>query len=178
MFPIEANQILASGAVAAEDEVADEEGIVEVDVTAVDDVAEEDVAVEEDVTALDIEEETTALELVTSEEVVVEVPTLDEVTDVLVKSAEVVVEVPTLDEVTDVLVTLEVVIEEEFVITEDVLVSEGPAMDALEEVGGREESTLDVIFSGEQLASNVNKRIGMTLFIWISIFQPSLRLRA
>lgn len=158
MFPMEANQILASGAVAAEDEVADEEGIVEVDVTAMDDVAEEDVAVEEDVTALDIEEETTALELVTSEEVVVEVPTLDEVTDVLV--------------------TLEVVIEEEFVITEDVLVSEGPAIDALEEVGGREESTLDVIFSGEQLASNVNKRIGMTLFIWISIFQPSLRLRA
>jgi hypothetical protein len=58
-------QIFASGAVAAEDEVADEEGVVEVDVTA------EDAVEEEDGVALDVEEETTALELVTTEEVAV-----------------------------------------------------------------------------------------------------------
>ena len=57
-------QIFASGAVAAEEEVTDEEGIVEVDVTA------EDVVAEEDGVALDVEEETRALELVTTEEVV------------------------------------------------------------------------------------------------------------
>jgi hypothetical protein len=60
---MEASQIFASGVV-AEEEVTDEEGIVEVDVTA------EDVVAEEDGVALDVEEETRALELVTTEEVV------------------------------------------------------------------------------------------------------------
>ena len=77
------------------------------------------VLAEEDEVALDVEEETTALELVTTEEVVVEVLALDEVINVLV--------------------------------------------------------TLDVIFSGEQLASNVNKRKGMMFFILMNILTPSLQ---
>jgi hypothetical protein len=77
------------------------------------------VLAEEDGVALDVEEETTALELVTTEEVVVEVLALDEVINVLV--------------------------------------------------------TLDVIFSGEQLASNVNKRKGMMFFILMNILKPWLQ---
>ena len=96
MFPMAVSQTFASGAVAAEDGAA-----------------------EEDVIALDVEEETTALELVTTEEVVVEVLALDEVINVLV--------------------------------------------------------TLDVIFSGEQLASNVNKKKGMIFFILINTFLPWLQ---
>jgi len=61
MFPMEASQIFASGAVVAEDGAAEEEVI-----------------------AIDVEEETTALELVTTEEVAVEVLALEEVTNVLV----------------------------------------------------------------------------------------------
>jgi hypothetical protein len=129
MFPMEASQILASGVVAEEDGVA-----------------------------LDVEEETRALELVTTEVVVVEVLALDEVTNVLV--------------------TLEVVIEEELETNEEVVVCDGLDNDALEETIGREESTLDVIFSGEQLASNVSKRTGIMRFIWINIFLPWLQSRA
>jgi hypothetical protein len=77
------------------------------------------VLAEEDGVALDVEEETTALELVTTEEVVVEVLALDEVINVLV--------------------------------------------------------TLDVTFSGEQLASNVNKRKGMMFFILMNILKTSLQ---
>jgi hypothetical protein len=141
-------QIFASGAVAAEEEVTDEEGIVEV----------EDVVAEKDGVALDVEEEMTALELVTTEEVGVEVLALDEVINVLV--------------------TLEVVIKEELVTNEEVVVCDGLDKVVLEETIGREESTLDVIFSGEQLASNVNKITGMMCFIWINIFLPSLQSRA
>ena len=129
MFPMAASQILASGVVAEEDGVA-----------------------------LDVEEETRALELVTTEVVVVEVLALDEVTNVHV--------------------TLEVVIEEELETNEEVVVCDGLDNDALEETIGREESTLDVIFSGEQLASNVNKRTGIMRFIWINISLPSLQSRA
>ena len=135
MFPMEASQIFASGAVVAEDGAA-----------------------EEDVIALDVEEESRALELVTTEEVVVEVVALDEVTNVLV--------------------ILEVDIEEELVTNEEVVVCDGLDKIVLEETIGKEESTLDVIFSGEQLASNVIKRMGMMLFIWINIFLPSLQSRA
>jgi hypothetical protein len=93
MFPMAAIQIFASGAVAAEDVVA-----------------------EEDEVALDVEEETTALELVTTEEVGVEVVTLDEVTNVLV--------------------TLEDVIEEELVTNEEVVVCAGLDNVVLEETIG------------------------------------------
>ena len=116
------------------------------------------VVAEEDGVALDVEEETRALELVTTEVVVVEVLALDEVTNVLV--------------------TLEVVIEEELETKEEVVVCDGLDNDALEETIAREESTLDVIFSGEQLASNVNKRTGIMRFIWINISLPSLQSRA
>jgi hypothetical protein len=109
------------------------------------------VVAEEDGVALDVEEESRALELVTTEEVGVEVLALDEVTNVLV--------------------TLEVDIEE-------VVVCDGLDKIVLEETIGKEESTLDVIFSGEQLASNVNKITGMMCFIWINIFLPSLQSRA
>ncbi len=129
MFPMAASQILASGVVAEEDGVA-----------------------------LDVEEESRALELVTTEEVGVEVVALDEVTNVLV--------------------ILEVDIEEELVTNEEVVVCDGLDKIVLEETIGKEESTLDVIFSGEQLASNVIKRMGMMRFIWINIFLPSLQSRA
>ena len=113
---------------------------------------------EEDGVALDVEEESGALELVTTEEVGVEVVALDEVTNVLV--------------------ILEVDIEEELVTNEEVVVCDGLDKIVLEETIGKEESTLDVIFSGEQLASNVIKRMGMMRFIWINIFLPSLQSRA
>ena len=116
------------------------------------------VVAEEDGVALDVEEESMALELVTTEEVVVEVVALDEVTNVLV--------------------ILEVDIEEELVTNEEVVVCDGLDKVVLEETIGKEESTLDVIFSGEQLANNVIKRMGMMLFIWINIFLPSLQSRA